>query len=366
MKAWLKLSNRQYRQLTLLLVTIGIFQFAFEDIVPELSEVTSSTSTLNTTIPLDINQADSIQLERLPSIGPVLAGRIVKFRARIGCFKNYHALLGIFGWKENAIQDLVKKGRIYIGNCNRKMGYDYKSKTYFKNEKNWDHNKWEVNLGVRIRPLLEWDSISLRDELNLPGWLAQKLSGLIKEGKVKGPLDLQRIPGLGIGKVDSINQVLFASVLLDSVKEDIPHNWEEVVMVHKVYDLNQIQYEELCSIPGIGRKNAIKFLDFRKRIRCFLNPEQLKEPLGPLTWMEYAKALPFISSTFSSDTCYLFINRETEEGLSQHPLIGKKNAKLIMRYREEHGRFVSHQSLLKLYGIKPEVWHVISPYLKFE
>lgn len=47
--------------------------------------------------PLDLNRASASQLDALPGIGPVLAGRIVEQRARQGAFRSVDELLAVRG-----------------------------------------------------------------------------------------------------------------------------------------------------------------------------------------------------------------------------------------------------------------------------
>lgn len=47
--------------------------------------------------PIDINRADSVQLLPLPGIGPVYAGRIIKYRNLLGGFVRVDQLLEVYG-----------------------------------------------------------------------------------------------------------------------------------------------------------------------------------------------------------------------------------------------------------------------------
>ena len=47
--------------------------------------------------PIDLNRASASQLDALPGIGPVLAGRIVEQRARQGAFRSVDELLAVRG-----------------------------------------------------------------------------------------------------------------------------------------------------------------------------------------------------------------------------------------------------------------------------
>jgi competence protein ComEA len=46
---------------------------------------------------VDLNRADARALDALPGIGPVLAGRIVEYRRRVGRFRTAEELLGVRG-----------------------------------------------------------------------------------------------------------------------------------------------------------------------------------------------------------------------------------------------------------------------------
>jgi competence protein ComEA len=47
--------------------------------------------------PLDLNQASAAELEKLPGVGPALAGRIVEYRTRQGAFAAVDSLAGVRG-----------------------------------------------------------------------------------------------------------------------------------------------------------------------------------------------------------------------------------------------------------------------------
>jgi competence protein ComEA len=55
---------------------------------------------------LNLNTATRAELEKLPGVGPVLAGRILEFREKKGRFKRIEELLAIPGVSERKWQDL--------------------------------------------------------------------------------------------------------------------------------------------------------------------------------------------------------------------------------------------------------------------
>lgn len=58
-------------------------------------------------IPIDINLADSAAWEQLPGIGPVLAGRIVRFRDRLGGFYGLHQVGETYGLADSVFQRIL-------------------------------------------------------------------------------------------------------------------------------------------------------------------------------------------------------------------------------------------------------------------
>jgi comEA protein len=65
--------------------------------------------------PVDLNQATPRQLDALPGIGPVLAGRIIEYRHRRGGFHTVRELRGVSGIGEkrySALKDMVTVGDV--------------------------------------------------------------------------------------------------------------------------------------------------------------------------------------------------------------------------------------------------------------
>lgn len=75
--------------------------------------------------PIELNKADSIALLALPGIGPVFAGRIVKYRALLGGFCKVEQLSEIYGMKQETVElvtplvvlDITGLEKLPINNC---------------------------------------------------------------------------------------------------------------------------------------------------------------------------------------------------------------------------------------------------------
>ncbi len=78
---------------------------------------TGSNTTAHTVI--DLNRADSAALERLPGIGPVLAGRVVKYRDKLGGFFNINQLAEVYGMPDSTFQQLKNQVRADESGCTK-------------------------------------------------------------------------------------------------------------------------------------------------------------------------------------------------------------------------------------------------------
>lgn len=83
----------------------GLSEETYEQIEPFLKLDSIYHIKLGPTIVhLDINTADSIELENLPLIGPVLSSRIIKYRKSIGGFDSLQSIKKVFGMSEETYE----------------------------------------------------------------------------------------------------------------------------------------------------------------------------------------------------------------------------------------------------------------------
>lgn len=60
---------------------------------------------------LELNSADSVALERLPGIGPVLARRIIRYREKLGGYSDPNQLAEVYGIPDSLVLQLVGRLR---------------------------------------------------------------------------------------------------------------------------------------------------------------------------------------------------------------------------------------------------------------
>lgn len=115
-------------------------------------------STLN----IDLNQADSSQLKLLKGIGSVLSKRIIKYRDRLGGFVGIEQLLEVWGLNQETYQQIENK--VFIGDLPEKKKISQYT-DYFIN-----HPYIPYNTRSKLNNYLKFnntDSIQLK-HLNLP------------------------------------------------------------------------------------------------------------------------------------------------------------------------------------------------------
>lgn len=137
----------------------------------------------------------------------------------------------------------------------------------------------------------------------------------------------------------------------------------------QINNLNRIPFSEADSVmlqivPGIGQATAGRIIRYRENLGGFHSKSQLGEVFGVKT--ETAEAVwdffEFDPRIFKK----LKINAASLEELAAHPYISYGEAKVLIAFRTQHGKFNSSDDLLKIKIFKTEWVQKIKPYLSFE
>lgn len=133
--------------------------------------------------------------------------------------------------------------------------------------------------------------------------------------------------------------------------------------------LNRIPFSEADSItlqivPGIGQATAGRIIKYRENLGGFHSRTQLLEVYGvkeetALSVWEFFDFDPKISRKIK-------INSAELDHLAAHPYISYGEAKVLIAFRNQHGRFSSADDLLKVRIFKVEWIEKIKPYLDFD
>lgn len=134
-------------------------------------------------------------------------------------------------------------------------------------------------------------------------------------------------------------------------------------------NINRIPFAEADSItlqivPGIGQGTAGRIIKYRENLGGFHSQSQLLEVYGVKeeTTLALWEFFDFYPQVFRK----IPINTASLEELSAHPYISYGEAKVLVAYRGQHGKFLSSDDLLKIKIFKAEWVKKIKPYLDFE
>ena len=359
LRSWIRFSRKQQSALfvVMLLQCIGIGWSDYSFNFPALPNQGIFSVEV-----LDINTADSTEWESFPGIGPVLSSRIVRYRNRVGCFHQLEDLLQVYGIKAEWLNRNQK--RLEVSECLQKP------KKYKKIKYRWRPNKSAQSF-VILRPekqinLNEMDSIHLGQYNLVPEWI---LSALLKErtklGCFTGWVQVQRVWGMSPNWMDSLQAWTYLGACPASLIPQRKIYPKKEVRV----DLNLSDSMAFRKIPGIKSSLVGRILRFRAKMRFFHFYDQVLEMKNPPEPDEWAKVLPYfdrIQLEKLPDSVFIYVNREEKETLGRHPYIGYSLAERIVNYRLHHGKFVSLESLSKIYGVKPGTWEKLRPYIRYE
>jgi competence ComEA-like helix-hairpin-helix protein len=125
--------------------------------------------------------------------------------------------------------------------------------------------------------------------------------------------------------------------------------------------INSADTVELATLPGIGPAYAGRIARHRQKLGGYHSIEQLAEVYG----MDSSR-LALIMPRIELDPIPLRtidINTAIADTLARHPYIGWKLAKVIVAYRQQHGRFRKVEDLRQIVLINEEKFRQIEPYV---
>ena len=142
----------------------------------------------------------------------------------------------------------------------------------------------------------------------------------------------------------------------------LPSSYEEARKNTRI-DVNRATAEEWQQLRGIGPAYSRRIVKFRDKLGGFHNLEQIRETYGLPDSVYQAIYLHLQHSPIFRS---LSINRATIEQLAEHPYLNYQHARLIVRYREEHGPFQAAEDLKELYGLESGLLEKMAPYWDFK
>lgn len=128
------------------------------------------------------------------------------------------------------------------------------------------------------------------------------------------------------------------------------------------FDINTADTSQLIALRGIGSKLAGRIVKFRDALGGFVGPEQFREIYGldSLALIELTKF-----GQVRSAPRKISVNTASAEELDRHPFLSRRQAEIIVRYREQHGAYTSPESLRPIRILDAGTIEKIAPYLQF-
>lgn len=177
-------------------------------------------------------------------------------------------------------------------------------------------------------------------------WLKYRNKG----GRLYKKEDLKKIYGVN----DVLYTRLAQHIHLDNEKvpEFSSTSEREVESLDFTLDINTASEAEWEFLPGIGPGYASRIVKFREQLGGFTTVDQISETWG-LPDSTFQMIVPLLEIRTSHRK--IAINSCTIEELGKHPYIDWKRARLIIRYREQHGDYTDKSDVLRI-QVFNEAW----------
>ncbi|MCP9235027.1 helix-hairpin-helix domain-containing protein [Lewinella sp. JB7] len=200
------------------------------------------------------------------------------------------------------------------------------------------------------------------DSLRLLGFTVRETEALLKYRgyrplTFRQPEDLLRVRALDSQRVSELLPLIDIALPNSAASASPP------VSTPVAVDINTATAEEWAQLPGIGPFRARQIVEFREALGGFARPEQVGETYG-LPDSVFTAIHPFLRA--SPITRPLAINRLEADALARHPLLRKRTAEIIVRYRDNHGSFDSAEDLKNVRALSTETLDALLPYLNFD
>ena len=128
------------------------------------------------------------------------------------------------------------------------------------------------------------------------------------------------------------------------------------------FDINTADTSQLIALKGIGATLAGRIVKYRDGLGGFITPEQFRDVYG-LDSIALAELEKF--AQIRSAVRKIPVNTASAEDLDRHPFLSRRQAQIIVTYREQHGAYTSAESLKPIRILDAKTIEKIAPYLEF-
>lgn len=303
--------------------------------------------------PFNPNTADEATLQAL-GLDKKTVKSIMNYRKKGGQFKKAEDLAKIYNLPKESFERL--KPFIQLEN----------ERPHFAKNTSFADRKSEAFNPVTFDPNTA-DSATLVQSGMKP-FVAKNLINFRSKGaSFRKAEDLKKIYGMDEAQWEKMEQwveigekdTAESNITAAETKKD-ENKFEPKATEHFTISINTASPEEWQKINGIGPGYAKRIVQFRENLGGFVRVEQVAETYN-LPDSVFQKMLPFLS--LDTPVKPINMNTATYEELNMHPYISKKQAQLIVNYRQHHGSYKDVDDLKKIKAFD-EAWvEKIKPYL---
>ncbi|RAK66949.1 ComEA family DNA-binding protein [Hymenobacter edaphi] len=132
------------------------------------------------------------------------------------------------------------------------------------------------------------------------------------------------------------------------------------------FDLNAADTTQLMQIRGIGRRLSARVVEYRERLGGFITVDQAAEIYSLRDAPDLVDSLrkyTFVPAGYQPQP--LNVNEGEFEEICQHPYLGKRLARVVVAYRQQHGRFRQPTDLRQIRVLDDATYQKLLPYLRF-
>jgi competence protein ComEA len=132
--------------------------------------------------------------------------------------------------------------------------------------------------------------------------------------------------------------------------------------VQQPFDINTADTTQLIALKGIGSGRARQIIKYRDALGGFVSEAQFAEIFN-IDSLSLSELQQF--GRITSPVRKIAINTVTPEELDRSPYLSRRQAEIIVRYREQHGAYASIEALKPIRILDAKLIEKLGPYLSF-
>ena len=130
----------------------------------------------------------------------------------------------------------------------------------------------------------------------------------------------------------------------------------------QAFDINTADTTQLIALKGIGSKMARRIISHRDGLGGFLSADQYKDIYG-MDSINLAELTLY--GQIKSPVRKTPVNTASAADLDRFPFLSRRQAEVIVNYRNQHGAYVSMESLKAVRVLDAKTIEKLTPYLSF-